>query len=278
METYLSIGEMAKLNNISIQTLRYYDKIDLFKPEYIDPDNQYRYYSIRQIFYLDIIKYLKYIGTPLEEIRRMIELPPESMYKFLDQQELTIEEQIKKLENVQQLLNQRKSQLREQILLTNQQRGVVYTRKIEERSILKMDCTAKVTPLDPPDVYFRKLANVLEEAEATVNNLYGCIYPLKQYESTEKICYSSLYTSISKTDLALVPPGIYIDSIPRGTYMCIAFKWSKADYYDHFSKLKNAYYSSGFSIEANVYEVSLPNNYASSKDEDFITELQVLID
>ncbi|WP_423244459.1 MerR family DNA-binding transcriptional regulator [Clostridium beijerinckii] len=30
-----SIGEMSKLNNISIQTLRYYDKIGLLKPKVI---------------------------------------------------------------------------------------------------------------------------------------------------------------------------------------------------------------------------------------------------
>ncbi|MFD1066530.1 MerR family DNA-binding transcriptional regulator [Oceanobacillus locisalsi] len=39
-----SIGETAKLNNISIQSLRYYDKIDLFTPAFIDPESNYRYY------------------------------------------------------------------------------------------------------------------------------------------------------------------------------------------------------------------------------------------
>ncbi|WP_260287826.1 MerR family transcriptional regulator [Peribacillus aracenensis] len=274
--TYLSIGDMSKLNNVSIQTLRYYDKIGLFKPEYINPDNHYRYYSVRQIFYLDIIKYLKHIGTPLEEIRQMIALPPESMYEFLEKQELTIEEQIKKLENIQHLLNHYKSQLHEQILLNNQELGVVYTRKIDERNVLKVDCQNVVTPLDQPDIYFRELADALEKEGTVVDLQYGCIYPLKHYESTEKIHYSSLYTHITKTDLN--PSGVYVDSIPKGTYMCIAFKWSKADYYGHFSKLKKAYYTSGFPMKNNVNEVSLPNNYATSNDEDFITELQIHID
>ncbi|WP_208620325.1 hypothetical protein [Bacillus sonorensis] len=62
-----------------------------------------------------------------------------------------------------------------------------------------------------------------------------------------------------KTDLAPVPSGVYVyvDPIPRGTYMCIAFKWSAADYYDHFGKLKKAYDSSGFSKENIANEVSL---------------------
>ncbi|MGW8264422.1 MerR family DNA-binding transcriptional regulator, partial [Bacillus sp. LR--39] len=31
-ESYYSIGEVSKLANVSIKALRYYDKIDLFKP------------------------------------------------------------------------------------------------------------------------------------------------------------------------------------------------------------------------------------------------------
>lgn len=37
-----SIGEVAELNNISIQTLRYYDKIGLFTPASVDPQSHYR--------------------------------------------------------------------------------------------------------------------------------------------------------------------------------------------------------------------------------------------
>ena len=40
----LTIGQMAKLNNISTQALRYYDQIGLLKPRFYDEDNKYRYY------------------------------------------------------------------------------------------------------------------------------------------------------------------------------------------------------------------------------------------
>lgn len=32
----LSIGQMAKLNNISVQTLRYYEKMGLLSPKWVD--------------------------------------------------------------------------------------------------------------------------------------------------------------------------------------------------------------------------------------------------
>ena len=42
---YLTISELAELNHISTDTLRYYDKIGLFKQEYVDEFTAYRYYS-----------------------------------------------------------------------------------------------------------------------------------------------------------------------------------------------------------------------------------------
>ena len=42
------IGEFSFLNNITIKTLRYYDNINLFKPEIVDKYTGYRYYSDKQ--------------------------------------------------------------------------------------------------------------------------------------------------------------------------------------------------------------------------------------
>ena len=69
MEDLFSIGELSKYQNISKQTLIFYDKIGLFRPAYVDPDNGYRYYSAKQIDYLDTILIMKKIGFSLAEIR-----------------------------------------------------------------------------------------------------------------------------------------------------------------------------------------------------------------
>ena len=57
-----TIGKMAKLNNVTEQTLRLYDKMGLFKPAYVDEHNGYRLYDIGQSARLDIIQYLKNLG------------------------------------------------------------------------------------------------------------------------------------------------------------------------------------------------------------------------
>lgn len=68
MNTMMRIGELSKSFQISIDTLRYYDRIGLLKP-YVDPTNNYRYYSAEQIIFLKMIMLGKYTGIPLKELK-----------------------------------------------------------------------------------------------------------------------------------------------------------------------------------------------------------------
>lgn len=64
----LSIGKMTKLNHISEQTLRLYDRLGLLKPEMVDESNGYRYYDVKQSAQLDMIQYMKELGMPLRRL------------------------------------------------------------------------------------------------------------------------------------------------------------------------------------------------------------------
>ena len=68
-----SIGQMAKLFNMNIRTLRYYDQIGLLVPEYVDPQSNYRYYSSAQFERLNTIKYLRALDVPIERISTFFE-------------------------------------------------------------------------------------------------------------------------------------------------------------------------------------------------------------
>lgn len=69
----LSIGEMAKLNNTTVPTLRLYDELGLLKPIYIDESSHYRYYDIKQNARFDMIQYMKELGMELKEIKEVLD-------------------------------------------------------------------------------------------------------------------------------------------------------------------------------------------------------------
>jgi DNA-binding transcriptional MerR regulator len=56
------IGDFSIKVNVPVKTLRYYDEIDLFKPNFVNKENKYRYYTLDQFQHLETIKYLKNLG------------------------------------------------------------------------------------------------------------------------------------------------------------------------------------------------------------------------
>ena len=70
MKKKYKINEIASVFNISRRTLIHYDQINLFKPDYVDPENKYRYYSEHQIYVLRFIIALKKSGFSLNEIKK----------------------------------------------------------------------------------------------------------------------------------------------------------------------------------------------------------------
>jgi DNA-binding transcriptional MerR regulator len=65
----LSIGELSKLTGVSVQAIRHYEKIELLKPSFTDPETNYRYYSLQHPELLDYIILALEFGIPLKTLR-----------------------------------------------------------------------------------------------------------------------------------------------------------------------------------------------------------------
>ena len=70
MKDFLSIGKVAKLKNVSIKSLRYYDEIGILKPALTDHTTGYRYYKEAQLYVLDAISLCIELGIPLKELKK----------------------------------------------------------------------------------------------------------------------------------------------------------------------------------------------------------------
>lgn len=100
MKETFSIGETSKLFNISTDTLRYYDKHDLVKP-LVNKENNYRYYSFKEIDLIHMYLYGKSLEIPLCDIKNLITSESELEYiGFLRVQERLIDEKIEYFQNL----------------------------------------------------------------------------------------------------------------------------------------------------------------------------------
>ncbi|MED5020408.1 MerR family DNA-binding transcriptional regulator [Paenibacillus chibensis] len=66
-----TIGEVSKILDMPIDTLRYYDKIGLLPPGERD-DNGYRYYDLEQFDALITIRMLRAMDVPIERIQSLL--------------------------------------------------------------------------------------------------------------------------------------------------------------------------------------------------------------
>ena len=67
---YYSSGQFAHMANVSLRTIRYYDKQNILKPSYITPSGA-RFYTDSDFAGLQQILLLKYLGFSLKDIREM---------------------------------------------------------------------------------------------------------------------------------------------------------------------------------------------------------------
>ncbi len=86
------IGDFAKLNKLSVKTLRYYDELGLLKPIKVVDQSGYRYYSARQIPRLNRILALKDLGFSLNKIAEIIDsdLGTDVVLKLLDEKKAEV--------------------------------------------------------------------------------------------------------------------------------------------------------------------------------------------
>lgn len=94
-----TIGEIAKICNVNIRTLHYYDSIDLVKPIKVLEDSNYRLYSREQIPIINSVKRLREIGFSIKRIKEFniaSELPDK--ISILEKQSKDINREITRLQ------------------------------------------------------------------------------------------------------------------------------------------------------------------------------------
>lgn len=272
-ENYLTIGEVAKLSNLSIQTLRYYDQIDLFKPSYTDTQTNYRFYKDAQLYHLDLIKSLKHLGSSLEQIKEVQQQSPEHLLVYLEKQEQIIEDRLQKLKEVHQTLLKTKRQMIEQLSIPTF--NEVYKKEELEERILVIE-SHNLTPEYIPNAYYTSLKMTVENEGSIVPSRYGCIFPFENFSELNAIQYQYVFTPLL-TDryIQLLSSDMDVQTKKSGKYICIAFIFEPEIYFERYMQLRSYILQNQIDVYPYVYEIFMPTNYSPFKEDAFIVELKL---
>ena len=71
----LSIGDFSRMTFLSVKALRHYHDVGLLPPAEIDPESGYRRYDPSQVPKAQVIRRLRELGMPLDDVRAVMEAP-----------------------------------------------------------------------------------------------------------------------------------------------------------------------------------------------------------
>lgn len=96
----LKIGSFARVGQVSVSALRYYDEAGLLKPAHVDSWTGYRHYDLDQIRTLNRILAPKDIGLSIDEIKQLLrqELPAEQMRVMLLLKQAEMQQQAREIQ------------------------------------------------------------------------------------------------------------------------------------------------------------------------------------
>jgi DNA-binding transcriptional MerR regulator len=77
MATRLGIGDFSRMTYLSVKALRHYHEVGVLEPAEIDPHSGYRFYAPGQVAIAQMIRRLRELGMPLDEVRTIVRAPDE---------------------------------------------------------------------------------------------------------------------------------------------------------------------------------------------------------
>ncbi|MGL5635127.1 MAG: MerR family transcriptional regulator [Sarcina sp.] len=113
MKDKFSIGQVSKLFNVNIGTLRYYDSIGILSPK-VNQHNNYREYDIKDLYVLSLILGARYLEISINDIKENLNhenLDFNLYLEFIQKQEIILKEKIEYLNKIKSVTSKSKENI-----------------------------------------------------------------------------------------------------------------------------------------------------------------------
>jgi DNA-binding transcriptional MerR regulator len=271
----LRIGEMAKMNYVTVQTLRHYDQIGLLEPAHVDEETGYRYYDIRQSAKLDLIQYFKSMGMSLDKIKEKFDKKDAMVIReTLREHQAWLEEQIQEYQLKHRAAERCVHNLDR--YLRASQKGAINLQHIPERKIFCHDSGIDLyqNTLDTYEIMIRQLKEhaILQH----VPMVYFCnVGTVVRHEDLMADRFVSTETFLFM-DEDLIPNEL-LETVAAGEYLC-AYCYAFEEEIDCAQRLFEAVKEKGYLIDGDyLCEVVTELPLFRQEERNMFIKLQVKV-
>lgn len=266
MKNLFSIGEVSKIKGVTIKALRYYHKMGILIPRYIDEETGYRYYSIDQFIYIDIMKGCRTLGTSIVELQEIFkECNSEKLIEFLEVKKKEAENNIERMKNIIKNIDSLNSMVEySKDILSNDEMNIKF---IEKRYIVAMPCKEAGSLKEL--IYYSELEKFIRDKKIDINLERGIIY---DFNLNGKVNPKYVFNGISKDkNLKLSTDNIKV--LPEGEYLTL--NYSKENEEERIDKIITYIKKNNFKVKTFV-EIELFNDLFNI--ESYNCQMQILIE
>ncbi|MDS0524336.1 MerR family transcriptional regulator [Clostridium sp. SHJSY1] len=270
MKDLFTIGEMSRLFNINIKTLRYYDEINLFKPIFINKTNNYRYYSTEQFEQLNTIIYLRALGMSLNTIEfHLKERSIDNITDLLNNQKEITKKKIKELQDINKKIENRLNQIN--YARQYNKLDLIEEKEFDERTIVLLK--KKIKSDKDLELSIRNLENKSNKKASIFNGKVGVAIEKQKLEDglLHEYDYVFLFTEGEKYNKKI------IKVLPRGIYITIRFNGTHENSQIYYHKILKYIEEKGYKIKDDSIEITLIDFGLTTEKSEFITEIQLLV-
>ena len=250
----LSIGDMAKLTQASIQSLRYYEQIGLLEPAYIDPYSGYRYYSFDQKCLIEVIQICVELDIPLKKLTEFIgENETVNFHDILEHGKKIAEEKLKSVVRGLKFIEELSCNINDASKFNE---GKFYTRKMEQKKFCVIPCAKPISDIKPFEIV-RTVLNLHYDIEAYAQLFrHGLVdIGVLSRHSTGEIKYF-LFTELPQS----LSTNATIMSIPAGDYICTQSEKRQIEHapqiFSNYLAGKDSFYAIETDIFTHKYKIN----------------------
>ena len=268
MKKYFTIGEISKLFNIPIKTLRYYNEIGLLTPAYTNPDNNYRYYSVEQfIIIIDIIRNSKMMGLSLEEIRHNINArySISDNIQILDKQIDSFENNFKRLMRIKESMESRRKTYKQIASISMNQ---VYISYEKERKYLSYDYVSE--NIDEQEINFRKVILEAGCLQDEVYSIFGTGARYDTYVKEGKIINPDIRYYVDNEELRRC------NVLPEGNYVTVVFDDNAYNKYKYYEMILSYVKSNNIEVVGDFNETWIIPRIGEDGQETTVVKLDLM--
>ena len=264
----LRIGEVARLFNLSVGTLRHYEQMGLLEPAYVDAASGYRYYGARQLSTLNTISHLRVLDLPLAQIREFVTTRDvDLMQRQLAQQQELFERKRRELERVSRKIDNRLALLR----------GALDAEldTIHEVNAPELRCAVLRERVNPTDAYalewqIRQLQKGQHETFVFLGNLGVGIAP-ERIATGDFDGYDEVFLLLDDTDDYLGD----VEVRPAARCLTISFRGTHGQAAPHYEQLLSYMRERDLTPAGPSREIALIDDIISDDPTTYVTQITV---